>query len=275
MNETRSPPDFRATPTRVGGGINWLGVWTLYMKEVRRFLKVLPQTVLAPVVTTLLFMLVFKTALSGVPAGPHGVPFEAFLAPGLIMMQVIQNAFMNTSSSLLLAKVQGNVVDFLMPPLSAGELTFAFVMGGVTRGILVAIATMTGMMLLPFQTLGLAHPWAVVFYVLAGSMLLSSLGVVGGIWAEKFDQVAVLTNFVVMPLSFLSGTFYPVDRLTGIWHTLSHWNPFFFLIDGFRYGMTGLAPSLMERGLWLIVALNILLWALCHILLASGYRLKN
>ncbi len=256
-------------------GVNWLGLWTLYVKEVRRFLKVLPQTVLAPVITTLLYMVVFKTAMGARQATGPDLPFEVFLAPGLIMMQVIQNAFMNTTSSLLQSKVQGSMVDFLMPPLSAGELTCAFVMGGVTRGVLVALAASAALLLLPYKTLMLVHPWAVVFYVLGGSMLMSVLGVIGGIWAEKFDHMAVLVNFVVMPLSFLSGTFYPVDRLQGIWLALSHWNPFFFLIDGLRYGLTGHPATELARGIAVVIGLNAALWAACHVLLARGYRLKN
>lgn len=272
MNLDGSPV---ATSAERWGLVNLLGVWTLYVKEVMRFVKVLPQTVFAPVATTLLFMIVFKTALASGRSTGSALPIAVFLAPGLIMMQVIQNAFMNVSSSILVAKVQGNIVDFLMPPLSAGELTFAFVMGGVTRGLVVALGTALALMLLPFPTVTLAHPWAALFHVTAAAMLLSSLGVIGGVWAEKFDHMAVIINFVIMPLSFLSGTFYSVERLTGIWHSVSLWNPFFYLIDGLRSAMTGLPATEPERGLLLILGCNGVLALVAYGLLASGYRLKN
>ncbi len=254
--------------------VAWLGSWTLLVKEVMRFLKVLPQTVLAPMVTTMLFMVVFKVAVGGSRAPVDGPPFELFLAPGLIMMAITQNAFMNTSSSLMVAKVQGNVVDVLMPPLSPAELTGAFVLGGVARGLVVALATVAAMLLLPFRSLMLSHPWAVLYFGIASAMLLSGLGVIAGIWAEKFDHVAVVTNFIVTPLSFLSGTFYSVDRLGPFWTAVSHSNPFFFMIDGFRYGFTGRAVSDIGAGALVLLVLNAGVLFLCHHIFRSGYRLK-
>jgi len=255
------------------GAANWLGVWTLFVKEVRRFIKVLPQTVFAPLVTTLLFMVVFKVAAAA-RAPVNGLPYEFFLAPGLIMMAVSQNAFMNTSSSLMVAKVQGNIVDVLMPPLSPAELTLAFAMGGVVRGLVVALSTVAAMLLLPFPTLMLREPWAVLYFGFAGALLLSSLGIVAGVWAEKFDHVAVVTNFVVTPLSFLSGTFYSVDRLGPFWSAVSHANPFFFMIDGFRYGLTGQAAGDIGTGAAVLLVLNVAALILCHMVFKSGYRLK-
>ena len=259
------------------GRVNWLGLRTLYSKEVLRFFKVLPQTVFAPVMTTLLFLVVFRLAIAArggaVPMG--GVGFEYFLAPGLIMMAITQNAFMNNSSSLMTSKVQGNVVDILMPPLSPLELTCAFVLGGISRGIVVAFSIAAAMLLMPFPTLMVSHVWAIVYFAFAGASLLSAFGVIAGVWAEKFDHVAVVTNFVVTPLSFLSGTFYSVDRLGPFWAGISHSNPFFFLIDGFRYGFTGQASSNVGEGALVLLILNIALIVLCHRIFKSGYRLKS
>jgi ABC-2 type transport system permease protein len=258
------------------GRVNWIGLQTLYVKEVMRFFKVLPQTVFAPMVTTLLFLIVFKVAVSaGRAPPPGGVSFEHFLAPGLIMMAITQNAFMNTSSSLLVSKVQGNVVDILMPPLSAAELTLAFVLGGITRGLVVALSIAVAMLAMPFPTLMVTHFWAILYFALAGAMLLSGCGVLAGIWAEKFDHVAVVTNFVVTPLSFLSGTFYSVERLGHFWAGVSRCNPFFFLIDGFRYGFTGHAASEIGTGALVLLVLNIVVLILCHRIFKSGYRLKS
>ncbi len=264
--------EFPSAGIRRFGRFNWLGVWTLYMKEVQRFLKVITQTVLAPVVTTLLFLVVFTVALGSTRRVSADVPFEVFLAPGLIMMAVVQNAFMNTSSSILVSKVQGNVVDFLMPPLSPAELTFAFVMGGVTRGVVVAVGT--GVVMMPFASLEIAHLWAVLFYVIAASMLLSLLGVIAGIWAEKFDHMAFVTNFIITPLAFLSGTFYAVDRLPSPWFEISQWNPFFYLIDGFRYGFIDKASGDLTTGVTLICGLILVLWIISHQIFKKGYKLK-
>jgi len=256
------------------GGPNWLGTWTLYKKEVMRFLKVLPQTVLAPLATTVLFMIVFKVAVGGSRPATGGVPFEFFLAPGLLMMAITQNAFMNTSSSLLVAKVQGNVVDILMPPLSAAELTLAFILGGITRGLVVALATVAAMFVLPFPCLMLSDIGVVLYFGFASAMLLSGLGVITGVWAEKFDHVAVMTNFIITPLTFLSGTFYSVDRLGPFWTAVSHSNPFFYMIDGFRSGFTGHAVSNIGVGALVLLVLNVLVLIACHQIFKSGYRLK-
>jgi ABC-2 type transport system permease protein len=264
------------TTTRIGR-VNWIGFRTLYVKEVLRFFKVLPQTVLAPMMTTLLFLVVFKVAIAANrPPTPGGIAYAYFLAPGLIMMAITQNAFMNTSSSLMVSKVQGNVVDILMPPLSAAELTCAYLLGGVTRAIVVALSIIAGMLLMPFPTIMISHPWAILYFALAGSALLAALGVMAAIWAEKFDHVAMVTNFVVTPLSFLSGTFYSVDRLGHFWGQVSHANPFFFIISGFRYGFTGQAVDLnVGQGAVVLLILDILAFAICHKIFKSGYRLKS
>jgi ABC-2 type transport system permease protein len=254
------------------GAVNWLGFWTLYVREVRRFLKVSLQTVAAPVVTTLLFLAIFLLALGGQQRHIGDISYAEFLAPGLVMMAMAQNAFANTSSSLMIAKVQGNIVDVLMPPLSAAELTLGFALGGVTRGILVGFVVAAAMAV--FVPLRMAEPGFVLFHAVAASLLLSLLGVLGGIWADKFDHIAAVTNFVVTPLSFLSGTFYSIERLPQPWHAVALWNPFFYMIDGFRYGFIGHADASVWVGIGVMVAVNAWLLALCHALFARGYKLK-
>jgi ABC-2 type transport system permease protein len=265
-----SPPAVRAI-----GVINWVGFWTLYAREVRRFFKVATQTIAAPVVTTLLFLAVFVLALGGAGGASRsvgGVSFAEFLTPGLIMMSIMQNAFANTSSSLVISKIQGNIVDVLMPPLSGGELTLAYALGGVTRGIVVGAAV--SLAIWCFVPLRIADLAAVAFNAVAASLLLSLLGVLAGIWAEKFDHMAAVTNFIVTPLSFLSGTFYSVDRLPEGWRFVAHLNPFFYMIDGFRYGFIGHADGSLAVGMAVLIGVNAALLLLCFRLIASGYRLK-
>lgn len=254
------------------GAINWLGVWTLYLKEVRRFWKVMTQTVAAPVITTLLYLAIFALAIGKFRPDVHGVPFVEFLAPGLVMMTMIQNAFANTSSSILISKIQGNIVDVLMPPLSAGELNVGIAMAGVTRGIVCGSATAIAM--LPFVHMGVAHVWAIVFFAVGASLMLALLGMLGGIWSEKFDHLQAVTNFIILPLTFLSGTFYSVTQLPDFAHELTKWNPVFYLIDGFRYGITGHADGSIATGIAVVIGMNLVLWTVCHILFRTGYRLK-
>ncbi len=258
---------------RVIGRINWLGVRTLYAKEVLRFLRVFMQTVAAPVTTTLIFLAIFSLALGGAGRGVGEVPFLEFLAPGLIMMAIAQNAFANTSSSLLVSKVQGNIVDVLMPPLSPGELVFAYVAGGATRGLVVGAAVALAMAF--FVPLGLHSLAAVLYFSVAASLLLSLLGLYAGIWAEKFDHMSVVTNFVITPLSFLSGTFYSVERLPGVWHDLSQLNPFFYMIDGFRYGVIGHADGSVAIGFVVLAMLDVALLVGAYALFRTGYKLKS
>jgi ABC-2 type transport system permease protein len=252
--------------------LNLIGLRTLYLKEVRRFLKVPGQTLAAPVVTTLMFLLIFTLALGRGGRSIGEVPFLEFLAPGLIMMAIIQNAFSNTSSSILISKIQGNIVDILMPPLRPGELMFGLVAGGVTRGLLVAIAVMLAMQ--PFVRLAPLHPGLIAFHAIGGTLMMALLGLLGGIWAEKFDQMAAITNFVVTPLSFLSGTFYSIAQLPEPFHTIAAINPLFYLIDGIRFGFTGHADGSLLVGVTLVLLVNAGLWLLAHRLLARGYRLK-
>ncbi|MCA1940161.1 MAG: ABC transporter permease [Caenispirillum bisanense] len=254
------------------GRVNWRGGWELYMKEVRRFMKVYLQTVAAPIVTTLLFLAIFALALGRQVPQSYGVSFIEFLAPGLVIMAMVQNAFANTSSSMVISKVQGNIVDILMPPLSASELTAAYALGGTTRGIVVGIATTAAMAF--FVTIHVHDVFYIVYHGVMASLMLSLLGLVGGIWADKFDHIAAVTNFVVTPLSFLSGTFYTIDRLPENLQFLAHINPFFYMIDGFRYGFIGHDDALPLTGLAVVAATNAVLLAVTYAMFKTGYKLK-
>ena len=258
---------------RTIGRINGIGLWTLYAKEVKRFFKVYTQTIVAPAITTLIFLAIFALALDGTTRRVGDIPFVEFLAPGLIMMAIVQNSFANTSSTMMVGKVQGCIVDLLMPPLSSLELTFAFVMGGVTRGLLVSLVT--GLVMSFFVPLSIHSFAALIFFSTAASMMLSLIGLVAGIWAEKFDHMAAVTNFVVTPLAFLSGTFYSVERLPEPWLTVSQLNPFFYMIDGFRYAFIGRADGSLLIGIVILVSCNLILWTLVHWMFSSGYKLKE
>ncbi|HWL66995.1 MAG TPA: ABC transporter permease [Geminicoccus sp.] len=252
--------------------LNLVGLWTLYLKEVRRFLKVFGQTLLAPLVTTLIFLAIFAMALGGTGRTVAGMPYLDFLAPGLIMMAIVQNAFANTSSAILIAKVQGNIVDYLMPPLSPGELVFGVVAGGITRGVLVGLVV--GLAMVPIVGLDLPHPFYLVHSVLAASAMLSLLGLLGALWAEKFDQMAAVTNYVITPLSFLSGTFYSIHALPEPFHLLALANPFFYMIDGIRYAMTGHADGIPALGAVILTVTVVVLWYLAYRVFRKGWRLK-
>ena len=254
------------------GRVNWMGLRTLAARETKRFMAVWTQTIAAPLVTAALFLGVFTLAIGPQRGDVMGVPFIEFLAPGILMMTVIQNAFANTSSSIMVAKVQGNIVDTLMPPLSAGELVAGYLAGGMVRGMMVAVAIAAAMVLGLGSTI--AHPlWALVF-VLLGSVFLGSLGIIGAIFASKFDQMAAITNFVITPLAFLSGTFYSIERLPEGLQALIHVNPVFYLIDGVRYGFIGTSDSPPERGLAICLLACAVVVAICWRMFKTGYRLK-
>ncbi|MFZ3033786.1 MAG: ABC transporter permease [Parvibaculum sp.] len=265
--------EFPMAGVRRFGMFNWLGTWTLYTKEVRRFTKIMTQTIFAPMITTLLYMAVFSLSVGKLRHDIHGIPFIAFLAPGLIMMTMIQNAFANTSSALLISKVQGNVVDYLMPPLSPGELNFGIASAGVTRGIFVGVAT--GVAMLIFVNMVPIHIWAVLFYAVGASLMLALLGIMAGIWSEKFDHLQAVTNFILLPLTFLSGTFYSVTQLPPVFQAITHWNPVFYLIDGFRYGFTGHADGSLYIGVAMTIGVNAVLWFMSDRMFRKGYRLKG
>ncbi len=255
------------------GPINGLGLWTLYVKEVRRFAKVGFQTVLAPVISTLLFLLVFTLAFGDLRPAVGGVAFTQFLAPGLIMMGILNNAFANSSSSLIVSKVQGNAVDFLMPPLSAAELSIAFISGAATRGLFVGAVSV--LCILPFISLSIAHPLTAFWFALNAALMMGMVGLLAGIYAQRFDHLSAVQNFVLLPLTFLSGTFYSVKILPEIFQTLSAVNPFFYLIDGFRYGFTGVADGPILHGVIFTGIINIGLGIACFMVLQSGWRLKT
>jgi ABC-2 type transport system permease protein len=254
------------------GSINWVGLQTLIWREIRRFLKVWIQTVGAPVVTTLLYYLVFALAMGGVVRKVGDVSYFSFLAPGLVMMAIAQNAFANTSSSLLSSKMQGNIVDVLMTPLSAGELTLAYVAGGVARGLLVGLVTAATVW--PFAPFGLHAPGFVAFHAVAAAVMMALLGLIGGIWADKFDHMALIGNFIVTPLTFLSGTFYTMDAVPPVFRFIAHLNPVFYFIDGFRYGFIGRTDGTLATGILVMLGVNAALWVLAYRMLATGYKLK-
>jgi ABC-2 type transport system permease protein len=256
-------------------GVNWGGLKTLYIKEVRRFFKVQMQTVWAPAITTLLYLAIFTVALGRGGKTVMGVPFANFIAPGLIVMAMIQNAFANSSFSLLVGKIQGNIVDYLMPPLSTGELIAGLVGASVTRAFLVGCAVWLAMLLWPGVSVDIHRPELVIWFGLMGALLLSFLGLMTSLWADKFDHAAAVTNFVVTPLSLLSGTFYSVKQLAPAFQKVSHANPFFYIISGFRAGFLGASDSPLLVGAVGLLALNLAMWAICYSLLKSGWKIKN
>lgn len=255
------------------GTVNWIGTVSLLEREIRRFLKVWIQTLAAPVVTSALFMTVFTLALAQGRGDVLGHSFIAFLAPGVVMMTVIQNSFANSSSSMTIAKMQGSIVDVLMPPLSANELVFGIAVGGAARGFLLSI--LCAVVLFPVAGVGLAQPLWALFFGATAALMLALTGLAAGIWAHKVDHTAAITNFVITPLSFLSGTFYEITRLPEPFLAIAHWNPFFYLIDGFRYGALGVS----EASPWIGAAVSLgcvaALWFLCQRMVATGYRLKS
>lgn len=260
-------------------GINRVGLLALYMKEVRRFLKVQTQTIWAPAFTTLLFLVIFTVALGREGREVLGVPFATFVAPGLIVMAMMQNAFANSSFSLLSGKMQGTIIDLLMPPLSSGELMAGILAAAVTRAIAVGCTVALAMALWPGVSLAVAHPWAVVWFGLMGSLMLATVGLATSVWAEKFDHNAAITNFIIAPLSLLSGTFYVIENLDPAFQWVSRLNPFFYVISGFRYGFLG--ASDMGPGTTLALAavglavLNAALALGVYALLRSGWKLKS
>jgi ABC-2 type transport system permease protein len=270
------PPKGQALIT----GINRVGLWSLYMKEIRRFLKVQTQTVWAPAITTLLFLVIFSVAMGRGDRVILGVNFATFVAPGLIMMGMMQNAFANASFSLLGGKMQGTIIDYLMPPLSAAELMIAIVGAAMTRAVMVGGAVALAMALWPGVDMQAAHPWAIVWFGLMGSMLLAQMGLLASLWAEKFDHNAAVTNFVVAPLSLLSGTFYVIDNLAPAFQAISRANPFFYMISGFRFGFLGQSDigntnSHVALAALAMGVLNLMLGWICYRALKSGWRIKS
>ena len=277
---TLQPRRFPAKGEPLIHQVNWVGLQTLYMKEVRRFFKVQTQTIWAPAITTLLFLVIFSVALGRGDRMVLGVNFATFVAPGLIVMGMMQNAFANASFSFLSGKMQGTIIDFLMPPLSEAELMVAMIAAAVTRAVLVGLALAGAMLLWPGVDLSMAHPWAVAWFGLAGSVFLALLGFLSSIWAEKFDHNSAITNFIIAPLSLLSGTFYVIDNLAPAFQAISRANPFFYVISGFRFGFLGasdigdtnVAVLHGALGLGLIDAVFA---AGVYLVLRSGWKLKG
>ena len=256
------------------GRVNIIGLATLYRREVQRFMTVALQTLAAPVITSVLFLLVFSVAIGNRGNLAGSIDFVVFLVPGLIMMNVLQNAFANTSSSLVISKVQGNITDLLMPPLGPGELLVGLAAAGMTRGVCVGIVTAVTLASLEGHGLPV-YPFIALTYLLLGSLALSFAGILAGIWANKFDEMAAITNFIVQPLTFLSGTFYSINRLPEPFDTMAALNPVFYVIDGFRYGMIGVADRPLLTGFLCLCTVNLGLGLVCYRVLSSGYRLKS
>jgi ABC-2 type transport system permease protein len=249
------------------------GFPTLLYKEVLRFWKVSTQTIGAPVLTAALFLLIFSHVMEGRVRMYDAVPYASFLVPGLVMMSVLQNAFANSSSSLIQSKITGNIIFVLLPPFAYWEFFAAYVLAAVVRGMVVGTAVL--LVTLPFVEIAFRHPLWIVAFAFAGSAVLGALGMVAGIWAEKIDQVAAFQNFLIMPLTFLSGVFYSIHSLPAFWQGLSHFNPFFYMIDGFRYGFFGVSDVNPVRSLAVVTGFLALVSGLTLALLKHGYKLRH
>ena len=255
------------------GLVNWIGFRTLYIKEVSRFLVVWAQTLLSPLISSLLFLSVLSLALGNERGEVLGFSFISFLAPGLIAMSIIQQSFSHSVSSLMIAKIQGNITDTLFAPLSAVEVSLAIILAAVTRSIVILIIS-----IIVFSLIVEIHIYS-IFYILLGaflgSFILGALGFITGLWAEKFDHTATITNFIVTPLSFLSGVFYSVDRLPAFFQSISKINPFFYIIDITRFGFLGASDGSISFGLMYLTILAFALWLLCWYLYKVGWKLKS
>ena len=255
------------------GYINWIGVWTLYKKEVLRFLIVMIQTIISPLVTSLLFLIVLSLAIGNERNEILGFPFVTFLAPGLIAMQVIQQAFSHSSSSIMIGKIQGNIVDILYAPLTAAEITLATNLAACTRSIMIVFFSIIVLSLI--IDMAFYNIFYIFIFGFLGAFILSSIGIIVGLWAEKFDNMASATNFIIVPLSFLSGTFYSIEKLPNILKNISEFNPFFYIIDGYRYGFLGNSDGSIKFGLFYLFLLSFLTWFISYILFKKGYKIKS
>ena len=270
MVEMRTKYKFGA---RRFGLINWIGFWTLYKKEVLRFLIVWIQTLLSPIISSLLFLGVLAVAIGDGRSDMLGYSFITFLAPGLIAMQIIQQAFSHSSSSFMIGKIQGNIVDILYAPLSASEVTIAVALAATTRSFMIGLVSLIVFYFL--VDIEIKSFSAVIFYTFISSFILGSVGVIAGLWAEKFDHMATVTNFLIIPLSFLSGTFYTIDNLPVFLQTISKCNPFFYMIDGFRYGFLEKSDGSIFVGSLYLTILAIVLWYVSYLLYKKGYKIRS
>ena len=255
------------------GLVNWIGFRTLYIKEVSRFLVVWAQTLLSPLISSLLFLSVLSLALGNERGEVLGFSFISFLAPGLIAMSIIQQSFSHSVSSLMIAKIQGNITDTLFAPLSAAEVTLAIIFAAVTRSLVILIISIIVFsLIIEIHIDSIFHIFVGAFL---GSFILGALGFITGLWAEKFDHTATITNFIVTPLSFLSGVFYSVDRLPAFFQSISKINPFFYMIDGFRFGFLGISDGSINFGLIYLSVLSVVVWFISYHLFKTGYKIKT
>ncbi len=253
--------------------MNWFACYTLFRKEIARFAKVWLQTVMAPVLTSLLYLFVFGHVLQGRVEVFPGVDYVTFLIPGLLMMSVIQNAFANSSSSMIQSKVMGSIVFILLPPLSELEMFFAYIAAAITRGLVVGLGVF--ILAIFYADVPVYNGFIIVSFALLGSFTMGALGLIAGMWAEKFDQIAAFQNFLIMPLTFLSGVFYSIKSLPPIWYELSKWNPFFYMIDGFRFGFFGQSDQSVGFSFLVMSIFAVIVSSICIALLKSGYKLRD
>ena len=254
-------------------GINWIGIYSLYLKETLRFLTVFGQTIVGPIITAILFLLVISLAIGNERSNVLGVPFIQFLAPGLIAMQVIQQSFSHSSSSLLMGKVMGNIVDLIGAPLSAGEVSLSIILASVSRAIIIAVLSVIVFSLI--IEIEIKNYFFFVLYLFLTSFIMGGAGFIAGLWADKFDYMGTITNFIIVPLSFLSGTFYSVDRLPDILNKLSYYNPFFHMIDGFRYAFIENLDGSLNFGIIYLSILSFVIWFIAYLLYKKGYKIKH
>lgn len=253
--------------------INWYGTYNLIMHEIKRFFRVYHQTIISPAISALIFLSVFVLAVGSSTPSIHGIKFINFMGYGLIIMSIVQNAFANSSSSLIMSKLLGYISDILVPPFSGFELTVAFMVGSLIRGIIVGIVVT--ICLLPFIEFTIYHPLLLVFFIVASCLLLGLLGMLTAIMSNTFDQNAAVTNYIITPLSFLSGTFYSLDNLPETLKTINYLNPFFYMIDGFRYALTNYADSNILAGVGVLTVTNFVLFLIIVKLLNIGWRIKG
>ncbi|MBF96257.1 MAG: multidrug ABC transporter permease [Pelagibacterales bacterium] len=254
-----------------GEKLNLIGSITLFNKEVKRFLKVYQQTIVAPAFTSLLFLLVIDVAIADRTS--YKFNYIDFLGPGLIIMGMMQNAFANTSSSLLSSKVAGNIVDLLMPPFNVNEIILIYCLAAMIRAILVGVLTFV--IMFPFVNFEILNIYNLLLYSFLGSLLLALVGLIAGIWAEKFDNMSAITNFIITPLTFLSGTFYSIDKLKEPFYSISLYNPFYYIIDGFRSSFIFTGSYNIIEGIFYLITLNVILYLACYFILKSGWKLKS
>ena len=252
---------------------NHLGTWTLFQRESKRFLRVKMQTIVAPALTAVLYLLVFHYAMGDRQVPGLSVDYFTFLIPGLMMMAMLQNAFANTSSSMIMGKIMNTHIFLMMAPISSGEAMLALLSAAVLRALVVGSVLL--LVLLPFSSLHIAHLWMIVLYGLCGSLTMGALGLIAGMWSKTFDDMAMVTNFVIMPLTFLSGVFYSVKQLPELWQSVNAWNPFFYLIDGFRHGFIATGDTNPLHAIAMVVAVTVVSVGVAWVLWAAGWKLKD